>query len=74
MRIFVKIILSVVLVLAAAAAVVGFLSLYSKSSDEALKPHHYANAVEEDESFSSRGGSIFSMSSSEGSISSFPST
>ncbi len=55
MRIFVKIILSVVLVLAAAAAVVGFLSLYSKSSDEALKPHHYANAVEEDESFSSRG-------------------
>ena len=55
MRTFVKIILSVFIILAAAAAVAGFLMFYSKSSDDALKPHHYANAVEEDESFSSKG-------------------
>ncbi|MBP0977968.1 MAG: C39 family peptidase [Oscillospiraceae bacterium] len=55
MRTLVKIFLAVIVIIAAVSAAAIYFFIYTKTSDNELKPHHYANAVEDEDSFESKG-------------------
>ena len=55
MRTFGKILLALIILAAAVAAAAVYFLIYTRTSDDDLKPHHYANAVEDEDSFESKG-------------------